>query len=273
MAVGDASQMHDLRTDPGLRESLIDLTHDGGWNGPAGRAVLYEFRRLADAIARRAFRGSDIYDPHLVDDLVSVAWEVAHEQTSQVIGADRPWAYVASAMTRAAATEIRAAELLTAPRAARDLAGQGQRTARRLGSSAAWLDSIPPRHIDAAPLRQWNPALRALHSELIRAGAPTVLAAEAIDMALDVLQLTLRRSWLHHTAYRDARLGASLSRTQVRALMDLLIGSRRDGPDGSAWLALRRAVAVGRQPTLAEVHPQSLPKVRALASAWSSRPS
>ena len=263
--------MDDIRTDQGLRNTLLELSDAGAWNGPTGRALLSHFRRLADAVARRAFRHGDVVDPHLVDHLVSVAWEVTHEQTAQVVAADRPWAYVATAMTRAATSQIRAAGLLTAPRAATDLARQAHRTARRLGAMPAWLDDVASAHPrDATAPRRWDPALRVLHGELVGAGAPTDASAEAIDLALDVLQQTMRRSWLHHTAYRDPRLSTALSRTQVRALMDLLIGSRRDGPPGSAWLALRRAVSAGKKPILADVHPQSMPKVRALASAWSS---
>ncbi|WP_147375244.1 hypothetical protein [Jiangella rhizosphaerae] len=211
----------------------------------------------------------------LVDDMVSFAWELLSTRTNSVLDAERPWSWLATAMRRAAQGEARAAELVTAPRKARTEIEQHQtKTLPRLGGQLDDHPKVQSMVDSSVSLRSgtvgsaWDAGLRALHAELVAAGAPAEAAAEAIECALDILEQTVRRSWIHHTAYRDVRLTAQMSRTQVRALIDLLIGSRRHGAAGSAWLALRQAAQEGRPVKIAEVHPQSVRKVRALVEPW-----
>lgn len=49
---------------------------------------------------------------------------------------------------------------------------------------------------------------------------------------------------MYTAIYRSPEF-SGLSHVQRRALAELLIGTRRSGPDGSAWLALNRASYVG----------------------------
>ncbi|SDT37592.1 hypothetical protein [Jiangella sp. DSM 45060] len=263
----------DIRTDEGLREALVLLPTRGGWNGPAGRLILAEVRRRAVTLAARVQRTSDIREESLPDDMVSFAWEVLSSRRDSVIGAGSPWGVVTTALLRRARNEVRAAELLSGSRVARrEVEKHGSKTVSRYGD---WAE-IEARVQDAwgsADARktaqfEWDEGLKALHAELVAAGAPARAARDAIEGALELLEHGVRRSWLHHVAYRDVRLAAQMSRTQVRALMDLLIGSRRHGAAGSAWLALRQAAQDGRPAKIAEAHPQSVRKVRALVEPW-----
>jgi hypothetical protein len=263
----------DVRTDEGFREALIFLPTGGGWNGPTGRLILSEVRRRAKILAAKVQRASDVRDEGLADDMVSFVWEVLSSRRDSVIGASSPWGVVTTTLLRRARSEIRAAELLSGSRVARrEVERHASKTVRRYGDWAeieaqaqeAW-GSATTR---VTALTDWDEGLKALHAELVAAGAPAGAAREAIEGALEFLERGVRRSWVHHAAYRDVRLTAQMSRTQVRALMDLLIGSRRHGAAGSAWLALRRAAQEGRPARIAEAHPQSVRKVRALVEPW-----
>jgi hypothetical protein len=273
----------DIRTDVGLREALVLLPKRGGWNGPMGQRILMEVRRRARAIVARVARMSHVPQEDLADDLVAFAWEMLSVRLDSVIGAGSPWGVVTTALLRRARNEARAAELLNGSRAARrEVEVYAAKAARRYGDwtqlEAHFREVVGPGDDSKASLNEWDAGLKALHAELVAAGAPPKAAEEAIEGALELLERGVRRSWVHHAAYRDRRLTAQMNRTQVRALMDLLIGSRRHGAAGSAWLALRQAAQEGRPPRIADAHPQSKQKVRALvdpwigADRWSGRP-
>lgn len=263
----------DIRTDEGLREALILLPTLGGWNGPMGRLILAEVRRRAATLAAKVQRTSDIRDLGLADDLVSFAWEVLSSRRDLMIGAGSPWGVVTTTLLRRARNETRATELLSGSRVARrEVEKHASKTVSRYGDWAeiearvqqvsGLGDAREAAHSD------WDEGLKALHGELVAAGAPPRAARDAIEGALELLERGVRRSWVHHKAYRDGRLTTQMNRTQVRALMDLLIGSRRHGAAGSAWLALRQAAQDGRPARIAEAHPQSVRKVRALVEPW-----
>jgi hypothetical protein len=263
----------DIRTDEGLREALALLPTRGGWNGPTGRLILAEVRRRAVTVAAKVQRTSDVREAGLADDMVSFAWEVLSSRRDSVASASSPWGVVTTTLLRRARNEIRAAELLSGSRVARrEVERHASKTVSRYGDWAeieARVQEVSRSAGDPATVsNDWDEGLKALHAELIAAGAPPRAARDAIEGALELLERGVRRSWVHHMAYRDVRLTAQMSRTQVRALMDLLIGSRRHGAAGSAWLALRQAAQDGRPAKIAEAHPQSVRKVRALVEPW-----
>ncbi|SDU17526.1 hypothetical protein [Jiangella alkaliphila] len=270
----------DASTDEGLKRALRKLHTAEDWNGPVGRAVIDQLRLRALAVVRASRASADLTVAHLVDGLISIGWEIATAQRADILAADRPWGLIVRALARAAVQEVRSAELVTSGDGTRWAVAGGWHTARRLGMDGAQVTDrlVPARHDptgDAVtesrpddPAVRWDPGLIGLRDELVATGSPRALATELISAALDVLQLTRRRSHVHYTAYRDERLARLLATHQIRALVDLLIGTRRDGPAGSAWLALREAAQAGGPVSLADAHPQSLPRLAVLAQAW-----
>jgi hypothetical protein len=254
----------DVRTDDGLRSALVRLPSSGGWDGPLGRLVLAEVARRAAREARRVRTVADAADPEYARHLVGVAWECLETQTESVIGARSPWAYVHQVMARAAAVEASARDRMCSPDAARrDSGTAAPHTARRI-DEATVLEAMTPLGGDPTgdaattaaeqelfPAR-WDPALVDMVEQLVAEGADRATTIEAVEVLLDVLQTTTSRSRVHTTAYRSGELRSLLSRHQVRVLTDLLLGSRREGPRGSAWLLLRQARAEGRRLRLAE---------------------
>ncbi|WP_053203997.1 hypothetical protein [Jiangella muralis] len=270
----------DASSDDGLKRALRQLRTAEDWNGPVGRAVIDQLRLRALAVVRASRASADLAVTYLVDGLISVGWEIATAQRTDILAADRPWGLIVRALARAAVQEVRSAELVTSGDGTRWAMAGGWHTARRLGMDGAQVTDrlVSAGHDPTAetvtearsddPMARWDPGLIGLRSELVAAGAPHNMATELISAALDVLQLTRRRSHVHYTAYRDPRLARLLTTHQIRALVDLLIGARREGPAGSAWLALRDAARAGRQVSLAAAHPQSLPRLVVLAEAW-----
>lgn len=267
-------------TDDGLKQALRQLGSAEDWNGPVGHAVLEQVRLRAVRVVNGPSTRHDVMISHLVDGLVGVGWEIMTAQRDEILAADRPWGFVVRALGRAAVQELRSSELVTSGEGARWARADGWHTARRMGmDNAGILNRLAPAGHDPTagaaiegPLddgtRRWDPGLRGLRAEFVAAGASRAIATELINAALDVLQLTLRRSHVHYVAYRDPRLTQRLTPPQIRALVDLLIGSRRGGPEDSAWLALREAASAGDPVSLAVAHPQSLSRLRVLAQAW-----
>lgn len=230
-------------------------------------------------MARGARRSCDVSMAELVDSLVGLGWEVLVAQRDDLVRAERPWGVVVKAMSRAASRDARAAELLTST-GSRAVIDGGWHTARRFGldthaADGAGSDFDPTGDAavggsDDDGTATWDAALRGLRDELVAAGVPVASATEVLASALDVITSTKRRSYVHHTAYRDERLTSMLNREQIRCLIDMLIGSRREGPAGSAWLAMREAAASGSTASLKNAHPQSFARVRAIAQAWAT---
>lgn len=270
----------DVGTDVGLQAVLRQIVNSSDWDGPLGRLVIDQVCRRAKLVARDIRRSCDVSLTDLVDALVGVGWEVLVSQRNDLLVAERPWGVIVKAMSRAASRDARAAELLTSSSSRAGIDG-GWHTARRFGLDTATAErgdkaSTDPTG-DAAVegddldgTGQWDRALRALRDELVDAGAPLPMATEVLATALDIATSTTRRSYVHYTAYRDERLTAMLNREQIRCVIDLLIGSRREGPSGSAWLALREAANSAAPLSLAAAHPQSLNRVRTIAQAWAA---
>lgn len=257
-----------MRTDEGLRQALGMLAASGNWEGPLGRRVLEQMRLRAMVIAHRVCSDSHVSanGNDLADDIVGRAWEAFILRPQDILGSQRPWKVLATILAVAARGEYLADAFGTNARAARRYVSDSFRSPLRTDIERDFV------HQSAGPLVsggwRWDVGLRALHDELVREGAPPRLAVEAINAALDILGESMRRSWIHTRAYRDERLTRMLSHDQIRALIDLLIGSRREGSEGSAWLALRDAAQDARPLRLADVHPRSVRRVRMFVAPW-----
>lgn len=259
--------MIDVRTNSGLRNALLELSDARRWNTPLGRQVIAAVGSRARVVAARCSGAADTPRPDMAQTLVGYAWEVLVTQREQVIGARSSWAYVTTAMTRFASAEVRATDLLTSGAKARGAIDAAAHTATRVGDKPM-ADSgsevlLGTTHMP--PVDDWDLGLTALHDQLVRAGANAAAAREAISSGLDILNTTTRRTHLHTHAYRCQRLLGMLGRTGTCALMNLLIGSRREGPAGSAWLALRDAARAGLPVALEARHPQSVSRVHTVA--------
>lgn len=238
--------------------------------------MIEQVRIRARAAASRAKASCDVPLPDLADELVGWGWQLLHKKREHVIAADSPWGLVWCALVRRAQQEARGAELLTAPERSRRALIAHAHTPGRAGETwgvfdsadASTTDPVGDQAAESADERSvddWDRGLVALHAELVDHGASPVWATEVISAGLDVLT-TARRSYVHYEAFRDERLARMLTRPQVRALMNLLIGSRRGGAADSAWYALRSAGEDCRA-RLAVVHPKSVARLRVLVSA------
>lgn len=248
----------DVRTDDGLREALARVPTDGGWDGPVGRLIVAALRGKASELVNR--QRSDVRDPHRVAHLVGHGWEYLATYTTSVAAAHSPWGMLHTAMRRHARAAELADELGVSEQTAKELTRSQRRieahTATRLG-----VDQPPMRRHEQADdptgdavtaeteLEEpddWDDALRLLRDQLVAAGAPPTQTDRAISGVLDVLS-SVRRSHAHTAVYRSNRL-EGLNHDQRRALVELLIGTRRGGPATSAWLSLRRAPDRGELP-------------------------
>ncbi|NED96826.1 hypothetical protein G1H11_16075 [Phytoactinopolyspora alkaliphila] len=259
----------DIRTDDGLRDALGRLPAEGGWDGPLGRRIV---ATLA-AAARHWVRSHtyDVVDPHRREHLTGVAWEFVATNTSAVIAARSPWGLLITAMRHHAAAEALADELSTSARHAKNLLEEKVRarlptplhsavrpglahetTATQPASSKTNDDPVSHEvlaHLEPDPTADWDNALRALYDELLAAGAPSEKTAAAIENVIDASCSTTSRSRMHTAVYRSTSM-LDLTHAQRRALTELLIGTRRGGPEQSTWLAIRRSIASGEEPAM-----------------------
>lgn len=237
----------DVRTDDGLRQALARVPWEGAWDGPIGRLIITALWGKASGLVNR--QRSDVHDAHRVQHLVGLGWEYLAQHTAYVVAARSPWAVLHTVMRLHARTAELGDELGVSERRARELTRSERRveahTATRLGMERAPMQkhrqTSEPEIAD-----DWDAALRELRDQLVVAGAPPVVTDHAISAVLDVLS-TVRRSHAHTEVYRSSQLDG-LDHDQRRALVELLIGTRRDGPGSSAWLALRQAPERGEMP-------------------------
>ncbi len=267
----------DVRTDDGLRQALTRVPREGGWDGPIGRVVITALWGKASGLVAR--QRSDVRDAHRVQHLVGLGWEYLAQHTSYVVAAGSPWAVLHTVMRLQARTAELGDELGVSERRARELTRSERRveahTATRLGVERAPLqkrrqasdlvDDAAPGESDPEDTAGWDAALRELRDQLVAAGAPPAATDRAISAVLDVLS-TARRSHAHTEVYRSSQLDG-LDHEQRRALVELLIGTRRDGPGSSAWLALRRAPERGELPW-ASMDPAAAARMARFASPF-----
>ncbi len=234
----------DLRTGPGLRQALTCLPSEGGWSGPLGRRVLEvvgeHCARLAPLVERRTGQPAD---PHRSADLTSRAWELMATHSEMIIHASNPWGYLTRCVLTAGVNAAIADKLLV-----RDATVQGGCaptcvSPERLGYEFGALDRAAGHAHRASgdmPLQSgWDSALRQLHTDLVRAGAPATATANAINRVID-LAATHRRGHREAAVKQDRVLaGIGLSAGQTTALLALVAGTRRGGAKESLWARRR----------------------------------
>ncbi|NED97935.1 hypothetical protein G1H11_21790 [Phytoactinopolyspora alkaliphila] len=253
------SHVGDVCSNDGLRAALRRMPADGGWDGPTGRAVIDALR----SVARRWISPyGAIEDPHRADHLAGLAWEFLKTDAESVLRARSPWSLLRTAMRHLASAATLADELGVSERHARHLLESkvrsrmpahhlhtmirvGDCAETRFGSGSNGNASDDPvsdevlAALDVDVTADWDQALRTVHEDLVAAGAPATVAADAILGVIDAASSADSKSRMHTAVYRCEQLNG-LTHTQRRALAELLIGTRRGGPEESAWLALRR---------------------------------
>lgn len=235
----------DASSHDGLRAALRSVQR-AGWDGSGGRAIVAALQRRAGSWAflvdRRCGRPPGATDPQ---DVIAIAWLTLEKFASKTAEAQRPWAYlwtaVGNELTRWAIADSR----LTDPARVRRTSSGPARVAR-VGLEAPILDrSVRAWGIDdgesspdqATP----SPAVRELAHRLAAESRQVDFWLDAIGRALDVMA-DARRSYeevmLRHDPYMREILGLTLD--ELSALGALMIGPRKgDRAAQSLLLALR----------------------------------
>lgn len=179
-------------------------------------------------------------DTHRAADLTSRAWELLATRPDLIVGAANPWGYLTRCLLTAGINAAVAERLLV-----RDVVVQGGGVSasvapQRVGEHIDILDRAPVQFDGCEPVgSDWDAALKRLHTDLVTAGAPAQVTAAAIDRVIDVVA-THRRGHREAAVKRDRALaGIGLTPRQTTALLALVGGTRRGGPDESLWARLR----------------------------------
>lgn len=238
----------DATTHEGLRQALLGVAH-AGWGSRAGDAVVDALRQRSGSWAflvdRRCGRPPGSTDPQ---DVVAVSWLTLEKFAPRTAEAQRPWAYlwtaVGNELTRHAIADAR----LTDPARVRG-GTSGPVGVVRVGLEAAILDSATdPWDCPESRGAQTPPsgAVVELAHRLSACSAQVGFWLDAIGRALDVMA-DARRSYeevmLRHDRYMRETLGLTLD--ELSALAALLIGPRKgDRAAQSLLLALRHDLDV-----------------------------
>lgn len=237
----------DAGTHEGLRVALTEVGV-GGWDCPAGRAVLMALRgRSASWLAtssRSCRTGGGSTDP---GEVLSVAWLTLHRFAATIAAATAPWAYLWTSVRNALAVDAAAAAMLS-DRAVRRPREDWPVGVERLGDLATSPDGRAralesPPCIAERPDDGVSPTVATLAAHLALGDeAEAAFWADAIDRALDVMA-DARRSYeevhLRRDPYLRDELG--LDGAELAALAALLIGPRRGNREAQSFLlALHR---------------------------------
>ena len=239
----------DASSHEGLRLALHVIT-EAGWDSAAGQAVVEALQHRAGSWAflvdRRCGRPAGATDPA---DVVAVAWLTLEKFATKTAEAQRPWAYlwtaVGNELTRSAVAE---AQLTDAARVRST--SSGPVTVVRVGLEPAQLDAggdvqgVGSQGSDAGA--QLSPAVVELAHRLATEGSDVAFWLDAISRALDVMA-DARRSYEEYMLRRDRYVREVLGLTlhEISALAALLIGPRKgDRATQSLLLALHRDITV-----------------------------
>lgn len=232
----------DAGTHEGLRVALAEVAV-GGWDCPAGRAVLMALRgRSASWLAtssRSCRTGGGSADP---GEVLSVAWFTLNRFAATVAAADAPWAYLWTSVRNALAVDAAAAAMLS-DRAVRRPREDWPIGVERLGDPAASPEGLArileSRPGDAArPDDGVSPTVATLAAHLSHGDdAEAAFWADAVDRALDVMA-DARRSYEEIHLRRDPYLRhvLGLDGAELAALAALLIGPRRGNREAQSFL-------------------------------------
>lgn len=237
----------DAGSHEGLRHALESVQREG-WGGPAGRSIVAALQRRAGSWAflsdRRCGRPTGTTDPA---DVIAVAWLTLEKFASRTVEAQRPWAYLWTAVGNELARAAVADSTLT------DASRVRSTWSRPVGVDRVGLDCtmLDATHISTtcsmAGLAEQGGAMpSAAANELARriAGDLGVVGfwLDAISRALDVMA-DARRSYEEYVLRRDPYMRDVLGLTldEISALAALLIGPRKgDRAAHSLLLALHR---------------------------------
>ncbi|NDL56987.1 hypothetical protein [Phytoactinopolyspora mesophila] len=275
----------DIFTDDGLRAALRRVMDGEGWDSPVGQLVVDALRAMSH---RWTVPHADVVDPHRLDHLVGLAWEMLVTYPEKVVSARSPWGMINVALWHRACSAALADELGVSERHARQLMqsnvrsrlqagalhttvrlGEGTTFERASTEPAARRDPVGDEalgNVHAEPTEDWDEALRLLQTELVEAGVPPEQTVEAIQQVIEVIAAAHSRSYMHTEVYRSPQL-AGLDHAQRRALAELLIGTRRGGAADSAWWTLRCRLADGERPQL-RAYPKFAARVAKFAAPF-----
>lgn len=250
-----SAERDDLRTADGLRHALGRMAVEGGWSGPLGERLLQMLSehcvRLAPLVERRSGQPPD---PHRAADLTSRAWELLATRPERIVGASNPGGYLTRCLVTAGVNAAIADWLLV-----RDIAIQGGGvpatiSPQRVGEHLYVLDHANDKHANSdvdSSGPWWDVALHGLHGDLVEAGAPAGVTAEAIDRVVDIV--ASNRNGHREAAAKTDRVLAhlGLSAAQSTALVALIAGTRRGGVEESLW-ARRRHERTCSEPAISD---------------------
>jgi hypothetical protein len=239
----------DVSTDESLRDALRGVV-EAGWDSGLAHAVGNEIvseasRRVGGLAARR--RGVDFAEARA--DLASRSWEAARTHTDRICAAQaNAWGLVVTIASREAAKDDAAARVagMAVPHSARRAAEtvavdlHDFTTFRQLEVAARPLDGVVTKAPAAVTVDELGPLLSGVSDLLAHHGLGRACARRAVARAGE-LAVRTRASYRHGAARRDAETGGTLhslgfNPERASALMNLLVGTRRGGPQSSVLL-------------------------------------
>jgi len=239
----------DVSSDEALRDALREVVV-AGWDSSLAHAVGAEIlseasRRVGGLAARR--RGVDFVEARA--DLASRSWEAARTHTDRICAAEaNAWGLVVTIASREAAKDDAAARVagMALPHSARRAAETVAVDLRDFTTLRLLETTARPLHemANAAPVTvaadELGPLLAGVSNLLAHHGLGRARARRAVARASE-LALRERASYRHGAARQDAEPGGALhslgfNPERASALMNLLVGTRRGGPQSSVLL-------------------------------------
>lgn len=242
----------------GFRERLEQVAAAGSWDCPAGGELIAEF---ASRCGRRAgviaAKGGVSLRNSLADDLTGRMWEHVDAKPDTYLAAGSPWGFFQRQLLWTADEVCTGQQWLTAdPAGGTERSQLGRQAVPARYESAAVLAEMIGPDAGSAPVDHREAAVRdglaGLIDGLVDAGMDRTRAVEAVGAAADLLMAHSSRHLAHTRAYADPTLTGLLPRDEIRALMNLIVGTRRGGAESSALGALITAAEHGQRMDLAQ---------------------